>query len=250
MNINELFWNSSIEDMKAGFRYLETDTCYVCLICGKSYEDGVITKIDEQFYDAKKSASIHVQLEHGPMFDYLIDLNPKYTGLSEIQKSLLIAFYQGKSDIEISKENYSGSTSTIRNHRFKLREREKQSKIFLSLMGLLEIKNKEVSPMMEIPKTTTIIDERFDITIEERNKVLESYIISGKLSVFPAREKKKVILLAYFANQFEIGKEYTEKEVNQIIKEIYDDYVTVRRYLIEYGYMDRLRDGSKYWMKV
>lgn len=250
MNINELFWSSSISDIKKGYRYLNDLEAYVCLVCGKTYEEGVITKIDDHYFDAKKTVMHHIELEHGSMFDYLIDLNQKYTGLSDIQKSLMISFYQGKSDADIAKSDYQGSTSTIRNHRFKLREKEKQAKIFLSLMGLLESKNKEVIPMMEIPKTTTIIDERFDITIDERNKVISSYIINGKLTTFPAREKKKVILLEYFAKQFQIGLTYTEKEVNHIIKEIYDDYVTIRRYLIEYGYMDRVSDGSKYWMKV
>jgi hypothetical protein len=31
---------------------------------------------------------------------------------------------------------------------------------------------------------------------------------------------------------------------------VYDDYVTVRRYLIEYGFLDRKDDGSQYWLKA
>jgi len=37
--------------------------------------------------------------------------------------------------------------------------------------------------------------------------------------------------------------------VNEIIKSLIDDYVTVRRYLIEYGFMDRNKDGSEYRVK-
>lgn len=39
------------------------------------------------------------------------------------------------------------------------------------------------------------------------------------------------------------------KEFNEIIKTAYYDYVTVRRFLIEYGFLDRKPDGSQYWLK-
>ncbi|XID96077.1 DUF2087 domain-containing protein [Paenibacillaceae bacterium WGS1546] len=29
----------------------------------------------------------------------------------------------------------------------------------------------------------------------------------------------------------------------------YDDYAVLRRNLVEYGWMDRLPDGSQYWLK-
>lgn len=48
---------------------------------------------------------------------------------------------------------------------------------------------------------------------------------------------------------FEINRFYTEKEVNVIIKEVDEDYVTLRRYLIDFGFMDRKIDGSQYWLK-
>ena len=46
----------------------------------------------------------------------------------------------------------------------------------------------------------------------------------------------------------EYNKEYKEMEVNKIIKPIFDDFVTVRRYLIEYGFMERAKDCSRYWV--
>jgi hypothetical protein len=42
---------------------------------------------------------------------------------------------------------------------------------------------------------------------------------------------------------------YAEKEINEILKAIYEDYVMLRRYLIEYGFIDRKSDGSEYWLK-
>ena len=40
-----------------------------------------------------------------------------------------------------------------------------------------------------------------------------------------------------------------QKKLNEIIQPIYEDYVQIRRYLIEYGFMDRKEDGSAYWIK-
>ena len=58
-----------------------------------------------------------------------------------------------------------------------------------------------------------------------------------------------MIILREFASDFKKNRKYDEKEVNQIIKKRYTDFVTIRRYLIEYGFMERKHDGSQYWLK-
>ena len=64
------------------------------------------------------------------MFDYLLNLDKKYTGLTDLQKKMVQFFYMGLNDKEIVKEMDGGSTSTIRNHRFTLRENETSKSIF------------------------------------------------------------------------------------------------------------------------
>lgn len=63
---------------------------------------------------------------------------------------------------------------------------------------------------------------------------------------FPDLPKKPVreIVLQRFANLFESGRDYSEKEVNQIIREriVFSDVE-----LIEHGFLNRERDGSRYW---
>jgi hypothetical protein len=68
------------------------------------------------------------------------------------------------------------------------------------------------------------------------------------VKALPSKEKKKIVVFQYIMEKFEPGRIYSVKEVNEIIKAIIDDFVTARRYLIEYGYMDRKRDGSEYWV--
>jgi hypothetical protein len=88
-----------------------------------------------------------------------------------------------------------------------------------------------------------------EITSEERNKILTNYIKAGKLDTFPSKVKRKIIILEYFIQQFEQEKNYTEKEVNDKLKGIYEDFVTIRRALVDFGFMERSSDGSQYRVK-
>lgn len=69
------------------------------------------------------------------------------------------------------------------------------------------------------------------------------------LKVFPAKEKKKYVLLTYIIKLFKKGIKYTEKEINEILKPVYVDYVIIRRYLVDYQFLDRLDNGKAYWVK-
>ena len=97
-----------------------------------------------------------------------------------------------------------------------------------------------------------MVDDRYNITETEYEKSLGNVFESLKplkLKIFSAKEKKKIVILRKLAEQFEAGRNYTEKEVNDILGNIYADYAMLRRYLIEYGYLERTRDCSRYWRK-
>lgn len=252
MNLADLFWNSSIEEITKGYVYDPKTENYICLICGSSYEKGVIYQDDNLLFEAEKYLKRHIEQVHGSVFNYLINMNKKYTGLTDLQTELIKQFYQGATDKEIVNSLGGGSTATVRNHRFKLKEREKQAKVFLAIMNLLSEENIAAGDrVINFHKGATMLDERFNITEKEREKVLSTYLDAenGQLIRFPSKEKKKIVILQHIIKDFETGKEYTEKEVNEIIKQTYADFVTIRRYLIEYGFLDRTRDGSAYWVK-
>ncbi|MBP1989098.1 DUF2087 domain-containing protein [Paenibacillus eucommiae] len=251
-DLSERFWGASVEEMKQGYVYEDNAKKYICLVCGKEFEKGIIYREGDTYYEAEKFASVHVSHEHISMFEYLIGLNKKLTGLTDLQKNLLEYFYKGYSDSEIVKLE-GGSASTIRNHRFTFREKEKQAKVFLTIMELVEASQPQRPRFVTIHKSATVVDERFNLTEEENEEILNTYFPvgrEGKLSTFPKREKRKVALLKHIIGKFEIDRKYTEHEINEVLKAIYDDYVTLRRYLIEYGFMDRLDDCSSYWVKV
>ena len=88
-------------------------------------------------------------------------------------------------------------------------------------------------------------DKTVDRELEYRQKVLDSFFVNGHLTVFPTQRKKREIVLEKIVGSFEIGRTYTEKEVNHILLDFYDDYCTVRRELIGYGLM--ARENGTYW---
>ncbi|WNS45510.1 DUF2087 domain-containing protein [Paenibacillus sp. MMS20-IR301] len=255
VKISERFWNASIPELKQGY-HSEGDgqaAVFSCLVCGAQFEKGIIYKDGERYYEAEKFAALHVETVHGGMFAWLLTLDKKLTGLTELQKGLLEAFRQSLSDAEAAKELGIGSTSTVRNHRFTLREKVKQAKLFLAVMELAEEKPGAASPFVSIPRTAVMVDERFAITEEENAGIIQAYFKQGPdgaLSEFPKKQKRKAAILRHLIQRFETGRKYSEQEINAVLKLAYPDYVTLRRYLIDYGLLDREDDGSSYWVKI
>jgi len=80
-------------------------------------------------------------------------------------------------------------------------------------------------------------------------KVLADYMRpDGSLKEIPAQLKKKQIIYRYIAGQFEAGRTYTEKEVNEVIQHFYHDIAAIRRDLYDLGFIDRAPNGSAYWL--
>lgn len=128
--------------------------------------------------------------------------------------------------------------------------------MFLALFELMEDNPTEekriYEPNIPIHGGATMVDERYITTEAEAEKIISNFFTSREplvLKSFSSKEKKKVVILQTIARQFEPGRKYTEKEVNETLKSIYFDYATVRRYLIEYGFMDRTQDCKEYWLK-
>jgi ArsR family transcriptional regulator, arsenate/arsenite/antimonite-responsive transcriptional repressor len=72
-----------------------------------------------------------------------------------------------------------------------------------------------------------------------RDKVLKSFFHHGRLKQFPSQLKKRQIILEKIAGEFEPEKEYSEREVNQILVDFNEDVASLRRGMIELGLMTR-----------
>ncbi|WP_223068139.1 DUF2087 domain-containing protein [Paenibacillus caui] len=251
MDISERFWHASLEELKRG--YIEDNNAFVCLLDGKIVEKGIVYPVEGLFYEAERYMGVYIEKTYGSVFSYLLRMDKKLTGLTDHQKRLLELFYEGLNDSEIKEAAGIGSTSTIRNHRFALKEKERQAKVFLTIMELLKEKDSGATTFIEPHKTARMLDDRYNVTEAEREKLLNKYFpdgTDGQLTTFAIKEKAKFVVLREISKRFDAGRVYTEKEINEIIKTVYEDYVTIRRYLIDYGFLDRKEDGSAYWLKA
>jgi len=71
-------------------------------------------------------------------------------------------------------------------------------------------------------------------------KVLRAFFAEGRLVSIPAQEKKRLVILRFLAETvFEPAVPYPEKEVNQRLAVLHPDVASLRRYLVEGGYMRR-----------
>jgi hypothetical protein len=74
----------------------------------------------------------------------------------------------------------------------------------------------------------------------EQAAVLRNFVDSeSRIRELPARAAKREVVLEYVAERFEPGREYSEREVNDLLAALYDDYVTLRRYLVDAGLLER-----------
>jgi hypothetical protein len=83
---------------------------------------------------------------------------------------------------------------------------------------------------------------------EDVRRVLKNYLNpDGTIKSIPLKGNRLLILLNFIVDVFEYDTDYTEKEVNTILRRFHIDTAALSRYLVDHGLMARERDGSRYW---
>jgi hypothetical protein len=98
-----------------------------------------------------------------------------------------------------------------------------------------------------IRKTADIPEGKY--SPEDRKIVLNYTRSDGRLKQIPMQTKKIQAVLNYIYDAFDKERRYTEKDVNEILARFHPDTSTLRRYLVDFQYLERERDGSVYWCK-
>ncbi|PGM55653.1 metalloregulator ArsR/SmtB family transcription factor [Bacillus sp. AFS053548] len=148
---------------------------------------------------------------------------------------------------------------TITHHMSKLREvglikeRRDKNTIYFSLnTKILEMNAKAIFTV------GTGGDSNMEMTVteSERSSIINNFFTQeGKLKIYPAQRKKKLVVLAHMIKGLEFGRVYQEKEINEYLKEFHEDYATLRRELIMCQYMYRennqyeLNPVELWWLK-
>jgi len=92
------------------------------------------------------------------------------------------------------------------------------------------------------------------ITVDEFKQRLEALCLSAGGRGLPRKRRDWDILFKSITLALEAGRNYSEKEVNQVVEEwlagigqaIEIDYVTLRRHLVDAGYLVRDLAGTSY----
>jgi hypothetical protein len=83
---------------------------------------------------------------------------------------------------------------------------------------------------------------------EKTKKVLRAHLnADGSIKLIPSQPTKLKVILEYLLPNFEVGVDYTEKQVNLILLRFHEDTAALRRELFEAHMLDRESDGSRYW---
>jgi len=244
--------NATVEELVAGYR--PTPTAFACLHCPESTRVGrIYPQPDGGLLDAERAMQEHIRQAHTSPFQALLDLGKNGTGLTDTQRALLGHLFAGLSDKEIQPLAGGVSLSTLRNQRFALREKARQARVLVALNRILE--TRQMNPterFIPIPGTKRADDERFAITEAEFHKVVAHHFPDGpdgRMDRFPKKEKRKVIVMIHVLKRFDPQGRYTQKEVNAILDSATDDHTTLCRFMVDYGFLGRTRDGSEYWVE-
>jgi ubiquinone/menaquinone biosynthesis C-methylase UbiE/predicted transcriptional regulator len=100
--------------------------------------------------------------------------------------------------------------------------------------------NKDVFTPQHVAGLVEDVDE---LSWEE--KVLDTFVLDDRLSQIPAKHKKRLVILQWLAEKFKPGVRYPERELNEIIARHHPDTASLRRYMVDEGFMQR--DHGIYW---
>jgi DNA-binding HxlR family transcriptional regulator len=78
-----------------------------------------------------------------------------------------------------------------------------------------------------------------DDEARERAKVLRDFFDGERLKSIPAQRKKRVVVLQHLVERFTPGEQYPERTINELLRSAHEDVATLRRELVDYGFMRR-----------
>ncbi|RRK10854.1 DUF2087 domain-containing protein [Lactiplantibacillus garii] len=193
----------------------------------------------------------HLTLVHGGNLSQLIHLDSRYNTLTNKQQDLLTAFATGIKDQALANQ-LQVAAATIRHQKFTFREKAKQARLYLAIYeAVFEQTAAQETPLIDVPDQPGPVDDRFIITEDEAAATLQHYFDFDqqplRLKRWPKKQKVILTVLTRIIDEIPANHHFSETELNQRLKPIYFDYPTVRRYLVDYGFLNRTTDGREYW---
>ena len=76
-------------------------------------------------------------------------------------------------------------------------------------------------------------------------KVFAASVRDGRITQIPSSRTKRLVLLDWLAQDFEVGRRYSESMVNLILGKRHPDTAAWRRYLVDEAFLSR--ETGEYW---
>ncbi|CAH1211266.1 MULTISPECIES: metalloregulator ArsR/SmtB family transcription factor [Paenibacillus] len=160
---------------------------------------------------------------------------------------MLLLLSQGEMNGQALAERLNLSQPTVTHHASKLREaalikeRREKNTVYFTLNPYFIKEHAQASVDFIFKKEAA--GDMSDVNETLKASVMRNfYAKDGRLRQIPAQYKKKLIVLEHMAEQLEFGRKYSEKEINEFIKQYHDDFATIRREFIMHQFMYR-EDG-------
>jgi len=186
------------------------------------------------------------------MEEQVVELLEFFKALADANRLKIVGLLaQGEYTVEQMAEMLDLRPSTVSHHLTRLSKTglvSARSQSYYNVYRLETEVLQEMSQRLLARETFPAVTAEVDMDAYDR-KVINTFCEpDGRIRQFPAQQKKFEAILRYVIQAFEPGIRYTEKQVNEILKNYSDDTATLRRGFIEYKMMLREGGGGEYWL--
>jgi len=163
---------------------------------------------------------------------------------------LLLLLSQGEMHGQALAEKLNLSQPTVTHHAAKLREaalikeRRDKNTVYFKLNPEFISSGAEASLQFIFSKGARNMEEKSHENSLKESVLRNFFSKDGRLRQIPAQYKKKLIALQFMVEKLEPGVVYSEKEINEFIKQFHEDFATIRREFIMHQFM--YRENDKY----
>ena len=186
------------------------------------------------------------------MEDQVAELLEFFKALADANRLKIIGLLaQEEYTVEQLAEMLNIRPSTVSHHLTKLSKAGLVSARSESYYNIYRLETKtleEMSQRLLARETLPAVTAEIDMDAYDR-KVINTFCDEqGRIRQFPSQQKKFEAILRYVVKDFESGRHYTERQVNEILYRYSEDVASLRRGLIEYRMMAREGGGGSYWV--
>ncbi|RYC04164.1 DUF2087 domain-containing protein [Nocardioides zhouii] len=81
--------------------------------------------------------------------------------------------------------------------------------------------------------------EAYDAARAEQDRLVGRLFRDGRIERVPAKRKVRAAVLLEVLSRFEPGRDYAEREVNEVLLGVHEDFAYLRRELVNYHFLER-----------